>query len=65
MANRKTAIKLRNRRPRLGLAALEQRVEALERRVAILEAKQPQPTLGKRLTEAAPPGRQVGLSQEE
>ena len=65
MVNRKTPTKARPARSGLDVTELEKRVEALERRVAILEAKQPQPTLAETLTDPAPTGRRVGLAQEQ
>ncbi len=63
MPNRKTPVKKKMTSTRPGVADLEKRLEALERRVTILEAKLP--TLTERMAESAPTGRRIDLAQEE
>ncbi len=65
MANRKSPTRTSNRKPRPDVAELEKRINALERRVAILEAKHPRPTLAEQLTESASSERSATLAQEE
>ncbi len=67
MANRKTPAARKSTRSRISTADLEKRLKELERRVAILEAKQAQaqPTLAERLGERASVGRQVERAQNQ
>ncbi len=61
MANRKTPAMRKTTRARPNIADLEKRLKALERRVAILEARQP--TLGERMAKSAPTGRRIDLAE--
>ncbi len=63
MAKRKTTTTRKTTRARPGTADLEKRLEALERRVTILEAKLP--TLTERMAESAPTGRRLDLGQDQ
>ncbi len=50
---------------RVSLARLEQRMGALERRLAILEARLPQPPLGEKIPDTILPKRGVTLTQDQ
>ncbi len=63
MANRKAPAKSSASAPRTSIADLEKRLKALERRVAILEAKQP--TLAEKMSETTPAGRRIDLGQNQ
>ncbi len=65
MATRKTPTTKKTTRTRTSVADLEKRLKALERRVAILEAKLPQPTLAERMAESTPSGRRGDLAQDQ
>ncbi len=67
MATRKTPTARKSTRSRISTAELERRLKELERRVAILEAKQAQgqPTLADRLAETVSSSRRVERAQNQ
>lgn len=65
MANQKARSERKTSGTRSTIGDLEKRLEALERRVAILEAKQSQPTLAERIAETNLAERRIGLDQEQ